>query len=84
MTRARPPSPSLLDAPRVREAAVNLAEAVREELARSFVPPEEYRRLVDEVGALRGRPLQLPLLTSGLGRGARVTLADGRRLKAPR
>jgi 4-aminobutyrate aminotransferase-like enzyme len=80
MTRARPPSPSLLDAPRVREAAAALADAVREELARSFVPPEEYERLVAEVGALRGRPLQLPILTSGLGCGARVTLADGRTL----
>jgi 4-aminobutyrate aminotransferase-like enzyme len=80
MTRARPPSASILDAPRVREAAAELAEAVHRELAGSFVAPEEYRRLVEEVGALRGRPLQLPIVTSGLGRGARVTLADGRSL----
>src|SRR3990172_8645784 len=71
MTRARPPSASLLDAPRVREAAATLIDAVRKDLARSFVSPDEYRRLVEEVGALRGRPLQLPILTSGLGARAR-------------
>lgn len=42
------------------------------------LPPDDYRRLVDEVGRLRGRPLFLPYLSSGIGRGARVRLADGR------
>ncbi len=78
MTRASPPAPSLLDASKVREAAAALIDAVREELACSFASPEAYRRLVDEVARLRGRPLQLPAVTSGLGSGARVTLADGR------
>ena len=39
---------------------------------------DEYRRLVDELGRLRGRPLFLPYVSSGIGRGARVRLADGR------
>jgi 4-aminobutyrate aminotransferase-like enzyme len=70
----------VLDAPKVREAAEALVDAVREELARSFVSPETYGALVEEVARLRGRPLQLPIVTSGLGRGARVTLADGRQV----
>jgi 4-aminobutyrate aminotransferase-like enzyme len=78
MTRARQSSPSPLDAPKVRAAAAALIDAVREELARSLEPGETYARLVEEVGLLRGRPLQLPAVTSGLGSGARVTLADGR------
>ena len=51
---------------------------MREELSRSLVSPDAYRGLVEEVARLRGRPLQLPAVTSGLGRGARLTLADGR------
>jgi acetylornithine/N-succinyldiaminopimelate aminotransferase len=39
---------------------------------------EEYDRAVAELGELRGRPLFLPSLSSGVGRGARVRLADGR------
>ncbi|MGH7819847.1 MAG: aminotransferase class III-fold pyridoxal phosphate-dependent enzyme, partial [Candidatus Binatia bacterium] len=39
---------------------------------------EEYHAAVEELGAVRGRPLFLPYLSSGVGRGSRVRLADGR------
>lgn len=39
---------------------------------------DEYRHELDEIGHLRGRPLFLPYLSSGVGRGAHVQLADGR------
>ncbi|MEN8182341.1 MAG: aminotransferase class III-fold pyridoxal phosphate-dependent enzyme [Myxococcota bacterium] len=68
----------LLDSPEVREAAAALVDAVTRELeTRADLDPQAYERAVREIGRLRGRPLMFPLLCPGLGRGARVTLADG-------
>ena len=39
-----------------------------------------YERAVREVERLRGRPLMHPALSSGVGRGARVRLANGHTL----
>jgi len=62
----------------VRAAAQVLVEAVREALGERELTPKSYDRLLRELGRLRGRPLGLPLLAGGTGRGARVRLADGR------
>jgi acetylornithine aminotransferase len=68
----------LLESPAVREAAKALVDAVCSELtARSNLSPLAYERAVREIGRIRGRPLLFPLLCPGLGRGARMTLADG-------
>jgi 4-aminobutyrate aminotransferase-like enzyme len=68
----------LLESPAVREAAKALVDAVCGELtARANLSPLAYERAVREVGRMRGRPLLFPLLCPGIGRGARMTLADG-------
>jgi acetylornithine/N-succinyldiaminopimelate aminotransferase len=74
------PLKSLLDAPRVREAARALIEAIQEEARERELAPKAYERAVREVERLRGRPLQNPALSSGVGRGARVRLANGHTL----
>jgi 4-aminobutyrate aminotransferase-like enzyme len=71
------PLGSLLDAPRVREAARALIEAVQEELRERELSPKAYERALHEVERLRGRPLFHPALAIGSGRGARVRLANG-------
>jgi 4-aminobutyrate aminotransferase-like enzyme len=75
----RKPSPleSLLDSPRVREAARALVEAVAEEARERTLQPKDYQRALGRLERMRGRPLIFPLLTGGAGRGARVRLADG-------
>ena len=75
--RSRNPLQSLLDAPAVREAASALLDAVATESGRSTLSPTAYVRAVKEMERLRGRPLLFPLLHAGVGRGARVRLADG-------
>jgi 4-aminobutyrate aminotransferase-like enzyme len=78
MARSKPsPLESLLDAPRVREAAEALVRAVAEEAAGRSLSPRAYERAVRQLERLRGRPLLYPALTGGSGRGARVRLADG-------
>jgi 4-aminobutyrate aminotransferase-like enzyme len=79
MPRARHGNPlkSLLDAPRVRDAARALIEAVHEEVRERELGPRAYDRTLRELERLRGRPLALPALSSGVGRGARVRLANG-------
>ena len=79
MARKRKPTPldALAAAPGVREAASALVDAVAREAGERELAPDAYARAVREVGRLRGRPLSLPALASGLGRGARVRLADG-------
>jgi 4-aminobutyrate aminotransferase-like enzyme len=67
----------LLDAPRVREAARALVEAVSEEAAERPLSPEQYARSVAELGRRRGRDLYYPALLGVGGSGARVRLADG-------
>jgi len=66
--------------PRVREAARALVEAVREEAGALEVSQKGYEKALREIARLRGRPLPLPMLAAGTGRGARVRLADGRTL----
>ncbi|HEY5656750.1 MAG TPA: aminotransferase class III-fold pyridoxal phosphate-dependent enzyme [Myxococcota bacterium] len=73
----RSPLKSLLEAPRVREAARALIEALQEEAAERELNPAAYDRAVREIQRLRGRPLIYPALSSGVGRGARVRLANG-------
>ncbi len=63
--------------PAVREAAAALLDAVAAESAASALTPETYQKAVAEMARLRGRPLFFPLLQAGVGRGARVRLADG-------
>jgi acetylornithine/N-succinyldiaminopimelate aminotransferase len=74
------PLKPLLDAPRVREAARALIEAVQEEARERELAPKAYERALREIGRLRGRPLLHPALSSGVGRGARVRLANGHTL----
>lgn len=71
------PSDSLLDDPKIREAAAQLIAAVSSELSRRAMTPEVYQKTVKDLGRMRGRPLFAPILTAGVGRGARVQLADG-------
>jgi len=78
--RKRNPLASLADSPAVRTAADRLIDAVAEEAAGRALSPQAYARAVRETERLRGRPLFLPVLTAGSGRGARVRLADGRML----
>ncbi len=68
---------NLLDAPRVREAARALIDAVASEMEERGLAPSAYERAVKQLGRLRGRPLPFPMLIAGAGRGARVQLADG-------
>jgi 4-aminobutyrate aminotransferase-like enzyme len=78
MARSKPsPLESLLDAPRVREAAQALIRAVAEEASERSLAPRAYERAVRQLERLRGRSLLYPALTGGTGRGARVVLADG-------
>jgi 4-aminobutyrate aminotransferase-like enzyme len=78
MARRKPsPLQSLLDAPRVREAARALVEAVAAEAGERALARKPYERALRELGRLRGRPLFYPILLGGTGRGARVRLADG-------
>jgi 4-aminobutyrate aminotransferase-like enzyme len=78
--RDRNPLDSLADSPAVRAAAERLIDAVAEESAERALSPQAYARAVRETERLRGKPLFLPVLTAGTGRGTRVRLADGRML----
>jgi 4-aminobutyrate aminotransferase-like enzyme len=78
MSKSKPsPLTSLLDAPRVREAAAALLDAVAEEAGERALTPAAYRRALREVERLSGRALPFPMLASGTGRGARLRAADG-------
>ncbi|MGI9432888.1 MAG: aminotransferase class III-fold pyridoxal phosphate-dependent enzyme [Myxococcota bacterium] len=78
MAKKRPsPLDSLLDSPRVREAATALVDAVAQEAAGRELRPEQYTKALRQLERNRGRPLLLPLLLGGNGRGARIRLADG-------
>jgi acetylornithine/N-succinyldiaminopimelate aminotransferase len=71
------PQKSLLDNPRIREAARALIEAVHEETRERELTPKAYDRALRDIERLRGRPLFHKALASGVGRGARVRLANG-------
>jgi 4-aminobutyrate aminotransferase-like enzyme len=74
------PLRSLLDAPKVRDAARALIEAVHEEARERELSPKAYERALRDLGRLRGRPLFNPSLASHVGRGARVRLTNGHTL----
>ncbi len=78
----RPGSPvsSLLSSPSVRAAAAALIDAVAAEASARALSAKQYVRTLRRFEALRGRPLFVPLLCAGPGRGARVRMADGRML----
>jgi len=81
MARSKPtPLKTLLDSPRVREAARALIEAVHEETQERELAPKAYDRALREVARMRGRPLFHPAIASGYGQGARVRLANGHTL----
>jgi 4-aminobutyrate aminotransferase-like enzyme len=61
----------------VRDAARALIQAVQDEIGSRALSPKAYTRLLREVERLRGRPLLLPMLATGVGRGARVWMSDG-------
>jgi len=70
--------------PRVQEAKKLLTEAMEEHQKGivSVKPPVEelkvsYDQMLTEIGKRRGRPLFCPYLSSGLGKGVLVELADG-------
>lgn len=63
--------------PAIREAAGALIHAVSEELGARTLGPQQYARALRDLERGRGRPLLLPALSGGQGRGARVRLADG-------
>ena len=69
----------LVESEKVRDAAKALVAAVREELASRELGPEDYEKTLRRIGRQRGRPLLFPMISSGHGKGARVTLADGTR-----
>ena len=77
MARSREHPTDPTESPRVREAARALLAAVAAEDAARALSPAAMARAVREIGRLRGRPLGLPALLAGSGRGARVRLADG-------
>jgi 4-aminobutyrate aminotransferase-like enzyme len=78
MARSKPsPLKSPLEAPRVREAARALVEALQEEMQERELVPKAYDRAIREIERVRGRPMLYPALSSGVGRGARVRLANG-------
>ncbi|HEY8122968.1 MAG TPA: aminotransferase class III-fold pyridoxal phosphate-dependent enzyme [Myxococcota bacterium] len=62
----------------VRAAARALVEAVQRAVAEAPLSAEGYAQAMQEIAELRGRPLFLPIVISGLGEGARLRLADGR------
>jgi 4-aminobutyrate aminotransferase-like enzyme len=75
--RKHSPLQSLLNSPRVREAAEALIDAVGEEMEERELEPRAYDRAIRELERRRGRPLMFPMLMSGAGRGTRVRLANG-------
>ena len=65
--------------PKFSEGLRLIREAIAEANAGPApLTPEQMQAELDELAALRGRPPFLPYLGSGLGRGARTMLADGR------
>lgn len=75
--RSRTPLDALARVPAVREAAAALVDAVLRETSERTLTAPRYARTIASIGRARGRPLMLPALASGFGRGARVRLADG-------
>ncbi|TWU57763.1 aminotransferase class III-fold pyridoxal phosphate-dependent enzyme [Rubripirellula reticaptiva] len=75
---------SLRADPRIAEARRLIAEAVADHSATMTAPKDpdpalvtSYQALLERLGATRGGPPFLPYLSSGLGNGPMVELADG-------
>jgi 4-aminobutyrate aminotransferase-like enzyme len=67
--------------PKFERGLALMLEAIREAQAGAVQPPLDaagMRRELDELASMRGRPAFWPYLGSGLGRGARAMMADGR------
>lgn len=75
--RSSNPLHPLADTASLREAARALVKQVQDEASKRSLTPAAYARSVKEIERLRGRPLINPSLSSGVGQGARVRLADG-------
>ena len=71
------PIDSLVGSEAVRDAARALVDAVARESADRTLTSKSYAKCIRELERMRGRPLVYPILTSGVGKGARVWLADG-------
>lgn len=67
----------LVESENVRRAARALIQAVQDEGAQQALTPKSYAQAIRELTRVRGHPLAYPMIASGLGRGARVWLADG-------
>ncbi|MBW2390514.1 MAG: hypothetical protein JRG89_19090, partial [Deltaproteobacteria bacterium] len=66
------PIDSLVGSEAVRDAARALVDAVARESADRTLTSKSYAKCIRELERMRGRPLVYPILTSGVGKGARV------------
>ena len=79
----RPPStelPPLHESEVVRRAAAALVDAVRQEGRDRKLTAADYQARLQALGTMRAAPMAWPLLSGGVGKGARVQLADGRQV----
>ena len=72
--------PSLHQSETVRTAAAALVEAVRQEARNRKLSAEDYQSKLRTLGEMRAATMVYPLLSGGVGKGARVQLADGREI----
>lgn len=72
------PLAAVSNSPAVQAAARALVDAVQHAIAGNPLSADGYAQAMQQIAELRGRPLFLPIVLSGLGNGARVRLADGR------
>ena len=54
-----------------------LIAAVQHETSNRTLSAKSYEKCIRELERMRGRPLMMPMLTSGAGKAARVWMADG-------
>ncbi len=71
------PIAAVSNSPAVQAAARALVDAVQRAIGESPLSAEGYAEAMQQIAELRGRPLFLPIVLSGLGDGARLRLADG-------
>ena len=64
----------------VREAAAHLVRTVAAAATRPPLGEPAFQATLERYADQRGQPLALPLLSGGVGQGAAITLADGRRI----
>ena len=75
---AADPLSAVSSTPAVKAAARALVDAVQNAIAENPLSDDDYAQAMQQIAELRGRPLFLPIVLSGLGSGARLRLADGR------